>query len=190
MSGWSAQQRPVWRYTNQVNTHGLDSELKSWLIHTDSLTRRLRETCGKQFRVSVLKQAWQRPQLGEAVMLDAPQAQLSFVREVYLRCGSVPWIFAHTVIPHRAALGALRRLTHMGNRPLGEVLFSDPSVRRGPLQIARIDPGSLLYARAEAGADFEKKPIWGRRSVFYLYNQPLLVSEIFLPALGQIQNRL
>jgi hypothetical protein len=48
---------------------------------------------------------------------------------------------------------------------LGEVLFTDPGVRRGPVAIARIAAGQRLHQRAFAGFAEPPDTIWGRRSI-------------------------
>ena len=62
-----------------------------------------------------------------------------------------PWVFARTLIPARTLRGRGRRLTRLGSRPLGQVLFADPKVRRDPVEIARIVAGQRMHQRAFAG---------------------------------------
>ncbi|MCK5090914.1 MAG: hypothetical protein KAR30_00150, partial [Gammaproteobacteria bacterium] len=63
--------------------------------------------------------------------------------------------------------------------------FADNSMRRGELEIASIVPGQRLFDLATSGLKNKPDMIWGRRSVFYLSDKPLLVSEIFLPELTE-----
>jgi len=72
-------------------------------------------------------------------------------------------------------------LTHLKSKPLGAVLFADPTMERGPVEIARLTHGDKLYPVAMRRHDRAATAIWGRRSVFRLGGLPLLVSEIFLP---------
>jgi chorismate--pyruvate lyase len=66
---------------------------------------------------------------------------------------------------------------------LGDILFRDKSMRRSPMQIARIETGELFHDWSLRGVKLsaDAGPVWGRRSVFRLSGKPLLVSEIFLP---------
>jgi len=136
--------------------------------------------------VQLLEQCWARPMRNESLALGVRRWNYGLVRQVKLLCGNQPWVFARTVIPHSTFRGKQRRLAHLGNKPLGAMLFADTSMRRGELEIASIVPGQRLFDLATS--DLKKKPemIWGRRSVFYLSGKPLLVSEIFLP--GLIEN--
>ena len=157
--------------------------LANWLFDRGSLTRRLRCICADRFRVRVLRQGWTRPGRDEARVLKLRMEAWAWIREVQLLCGDQPWVFARTLIPVLTLGGRGRRLTRLGTRPLGEVLFADPTIRRGPVEIARIGFDQRLHRRAFA--DFIEPPdaIWGRRSVFWIDGRPLLVCEIFLPAL-------
>ena len=68
-------------------------------------------------------------------------------------------------------------------RPLGGFLFACPSLKRGEVELARLAPGNAVYERAMARLQLPPQPLWGRRSVFRLQDKPLLVAEIFLPAI-------
>lgn len=155
--------------------------LPVWLLDPGSLTQRLRCACAGIFRVRVLDQGWARPSRDEAAALRLRQSVWAWTREVQLLCNEQPWVFARTVIPARTLKGRGRRLTALGTKPLGAVLFADPGVQRGPVEIARIVAGQSLHQRAFAGFAEPPKVIWGRRSVFRIDRDPLLVLELFLP---------
>jgi chorismate--pyruvate lyase len=179
-----------WRPIATISRRDLPASLVSWLLHTPSLTRRLRADCCDGFRVRVLSQNWRRPLHNERIALGMAHHEVGLVREVHLLCRRRPWVFARTVIPLQTMTGSVRRLARLGAKPLGGLLFADPSVRRGALEIARIAPGDSLYDSATGGAGGTGgAPIWGRRSVFHLDNKPLLVSEIFLSEVGEGEGR-
>jgi len=163
--------------------HGVPVALLDWLLDPASLTRRLQRTCKGEFRVVPVEQHWQRPMLNEAQALGVLPHERCFVREVRLLCDDQPWVFARTVIPVRTLTGPRRRLLRLGNKPLGAVLFADRSMVRSGIEIARLLPEQPLFVRATAGLSPLPTSIRGRRSVFFLNHQPLLVSEIFLPAI-------
>ncbi len=171
------------RWQDQRPARGLPEDLARWLFDPGSLTRRLRQCCPNQFRVRVLWQGWSRPDRDEAGILRLRQDALAWTREVQLLCGDQAWVFARTLIPAVTLRGRARRLTRLGSRPLGEVLFTDRKVRRGPMQIARIVAGQCLHRRAFAGFGKIPEAVWGRRSLFRMDGRPLLVCELFLPDL-------
>ena len=108
------------------------------------------------------------------------------VREVFLRCGAVPVVFAHSVIRLEGLRGAWRWLGSLGTRPLGAALFSDPRVQRTPLAFRAIGPRHPLFRRATVVPASSLRPLWARRSLFLLEGAPLLVTEIFLPGILEL----
>ena len=113
--------------------------------------------------------------------LTVPQGQLALVRHVFLLCAGKPWVFARSVIPPRTLRGAHRRLANLGTRPLGAILFSDRSVRRGEVRVCELKPRQPLFDLASAALDRPPEGAWARRSIFTLREKPLLVTEVFLP---------
>lgn len=172
---------PHWRSRPPLWRRDWPADLTDWLFDAGSLTRRLRRRCPGRLRVQVLRQGWMRPDQDEARALQLRLDAWAWIREVQLRCSERPWVFARTIIPARTLSGRGRRLTWLGTRPLGEALFTDPRVRRGPVEVARMVAGQRLYQRAAAGCGEPPETLWGRRSVFRLDRHPLLVCEIFLP---------
>lgn len=146
---------------------------RSWLTDSGSLTQRLIQQSQGEFRVEVVRQGWQRPTQSESCALGIRPRQFALIREVRLMGNNQPWVYARSVIPATTLTGRQRQLRMLGNRSLGTLLFSDPTMRRGPLQISQ-----LRLA--------DKSKVWARRSVFYLSEKPLLVCEVFLPALEQV----
>lgn len=162
----------------------LKTEVRDWLFAAGSLTLRLQLHCaGKgDFSVRVLKQSRKRPAADERQLLGLRDYQVALVREVQLLCADQVWVFARTVVPLRTLTGRGRRLAALGNRPLGAMLFADKSVCRRRLQVARLTAGNDIFDSAAQVLAEVPRIIWGRRSLFYYQQRPLLVSEIFLPA--------
>lgn len=152
-----------------------------WLAHTGSLTQRLRECCA-DFNVRLVRQVRARPFEDERAPLGIPARESAWIREVVLRCGERPVIFAHTVLPAANERGAWHLLAGLGARPLGELLFTDPLIAREPLRFARIDARHPLHARARAATGTHAPALWARRSLFRRQGRAILVTEIFLPA--------
>jgi len=176
-----------WRPLSQLRWRSPAVWPRSWLADDRSLTRRLQAACGPGFRVHVLYQGWGRPASGEARLLGMRRGEAAILREVELCCGKAVWVFARTVMPARSLRGPLRRLARLGERPLGAVLFSHRAMRRGPAQTVRLLPRHALFQTATASLSRRPAELWGRRSLFFLSGRPLLVSEIFLPALFDVR---
>jgi chorismate--pyruvate lyase len=174
---------PDWHVATRLHRREVPEPVLRWLLDPASLTRRILATCQGKFRVEVLSQGWARPQHNEMRELGMRQGSTGFVREVHLLCDDRPWVFARTVIPRTTLTGPRRCLTRLKSRPLGAVLFADPSMQRGPVEIAQLTPCDKLYPAAILHLPRHPEIIWGRRSLFTLGGKPLLVSEIFLPGI-------
>lgn len=156
---WCALRRPV--------AGDAPYTLRKWLLDKGSLTQHLVRASQGDFRVEVMRQAWSRPTRSEALALGIPPREICLIREVQLIGRAEPWVYARSIIPVTTLTGRQRRLKALGNRSLGTVMFRDPSMRRGPLQVSKLRLGN-------------NESVWARRSVFHLANKPLLVAEVFL----------
>ena len=183
----SFAREPRWHPATGWHLRKAPGELQPWLVSKDSLTQRLIKASEGHFQVQLLVAGWQRPQHNECRLLGLGDDEYAFVRQVYLLGREQVWVYARSVIPHATTRGPLKSLTRLGNRPLGEILFTNPRIRRGRLQIARIVPGQAMYNEASRHGELSRSPLWGRRSLFWLQQHPLLVSEIFLPAIAETQ---
>lgn len=174
-----------WKPHRYFLRSSIPADLSGWLLDRESLTLRLQQLCPAPppggFRVQVLSQLQAMPRLDEMQALAMQPREMAVIRQVLLLCGKQPWVYARTVIPVSSLRGKLQQLTGLGTRPLGGVLFADPGMRRGMLELAEIFPGQAVFAAATAHMQHQPASIWGRRSVFRLSGKPLLVSEIFLP---------
>ncbi len=178
---------PVWVPKTRFVRSQASPAILHWLLDRASLTQRIIGACDGLFRVRVLSQHWTRPMSNEAKALGMRRSGHALVRQVLLLCNDVPWVYARTVIPRRTLTGRQRRLAHLKSRSLGAMLFADPSMRRGELQLVRLTDRDKLHAIVAQQLDQPPAVIWGRRSVFTLSKKPLLVSEIFLPVMEGYQ---
>ncbi len=179
------QNAPQWRIEARWSRWLIPRELLGWLLDPASLTHRIKQHCRGRFRVRVLAQGWGRPRPDERRALGMQAAERALIRQVQLLCDDEPWVFARSIIPVTTLSGPQRRLARLGDRPLGAFLFADPSMQRGPVELACIPRQSHIYRMATTGLGVKPACIWGRRSVFQVGNKPLLVCEVFLPDLAQ-----
>lgn len=169
-----------WFGQQQCQNKLIKKNLKSWLFDTGSLTARLLKHCPDQFSVQLVSLKRSTPTPDEASALSLNPRSQAIIREVLLCCDNRPVIYARTIIPLSSLRGALRGLAMLGNQPLGVVLFADKSMKRRSVEVASISPGHKYYSWTGYKG---KEKIFGRRSVFVLKGQELLVSEFFLPDL-------
>lgn len=175
------QQVPQWKDSHRCQLTPVDNMLESWLYETGSLTRRLRSIYGSAFAVEVLFNRWKPAFVDECQLLDLPHQRYQLIREVLLHAKGVPLILARTVLPEPTIAIAHRNLSHLGSRPLGEVIFSYPDLERRRRQISRVDAKQWMPSLSRRLMLDEA--CWGRRTVYAIHQQPLLVAEFFLPAL-------
>lgn len=171
MTTWNT---PAWRA----------GDWRGWLEDHGSLTRRLQSVC-PHLRVQRLRQHIASPLRDEYRQLGLRRGQRALIRDVLLICGDTPLVYAHSVIPLAGLDGPWVALSRLGNRPLGAALFADPKVRRFPLEYRQLDARHPLYSAAVAHLDRAPRRLWMRRSQFALAGHPLLVTEVFLPAVRE-----
>lgn len=170
------ESEPKWIFSSHSICKNLPSDLNSWLNESESLTQRLRNQF-ENIRVQVLFEKQETPFLTEWQTLNLPEKRYCLVREVVLLSNQTPLILARTVIPAKTLKITQGNLARLGSRPLGEILFSAPSLERESYGITKVEP--TLWA-----TDFDIiTPLWGRRTQYSICKQPMLVSEFFLPSL-------
>lgn len=157
--------------------------LHPWLTERGSLTAMLMAHF-PEISVKVLFQGWQKAHLDEAH--EQEQGHIA-CREVLLQSQHTPLVYAHSI----TSAAALRKGFHLfgrtGSRPLGALLFADPTIRRSHLSWCCIDQRHPLWQKAQAAVGTLPQRLWARRSVFYAGHDQLLVTEVFLPALLKTQ---
>ncbi len=172
-------QEPNWLGSRPGLRHHLPETVQSWTYESGSLTQRLRSYYGPGVAVKVLLQCWKTPYLSEHRLLKLPAHEYVLTREVLLYVKSKPLILARTVIPKSTVKTAKSNLSKLGNRPLGEIIFSSPKLERIAMDVTLIQMPtwkSSLLEQVEINA-----PVWGRRTVYGIASKHMLVSEFFLP---------
>lgn len=131
----------------------------------------------------MLTEEWVKPDHSEAKLLGIPPVQKVLLRQVHLKCGDQLCVYARSVIPLSTLQGKHQRLQYLGNKPLGEYLFANPTLKRSKIEWSKLDKGSSLFSIALDHQTESEQAIWGRRSLFQIDTKSLLVSEFFLPVL-------
>ena len=147
---------------SKLNWHGIDyfdeipEKVLFWIRDDQSLTQKLKKRYS-DFRVEVHKQ--EELEIYNHEINQLGNEEQFIVREVFLCGDNNPVVFARSVIPINTKTESIMKI---GNKPLGEILFTDSSIIREPIEIT-------LH-----------NDIWGRRSVFIMNSSRILVSEFFL----------
>lgn len=155
---------------------------KDWLTRGGSLTAHLR-TLGA-VTVRVTREAVDLPFDDEYTALAIAPRTPVWVREVVLSVDGKPFVAAHSIVPLAASTGVWQAMRRLRTRPLAELLYSDSSVSRSSLVSRRLTARHPLHRLAlrEMG-DARIHALLARRSVFERYGEPLMVTEVMLPAL-------
>ncbi|WP_150049435.1 MULTISPECIES: chorismate--pyruvate lyase family protein [Methylomonas] len=153
--------------------------LQPWLQEQGSLTKRLRRYFGANVAVSLLFHQWQPAFVEECRQLAVPHSRYQLIREVLLHADGVPLVLARTVLPAATIKIAQRNLSHLGTRPLGEVIFSYPdlALTQRDFSLATAAQWSTAVRLRFLG----EQAVFGRRTLYGIHRQPLLVAEFFLP---------
>lgn len=179
----SLQLSPAWYRAKKPFRFPLPSKEKKWLLDEGSLTKRLVSCCQGHFWVQVMGQQMCVPLYDERMALGMHRAETAWIREVYLYCDTIRWVYARTIIPMGTLHGGGRRLTGLGDRPLGALLFADPRAGRESMEVTALHNRHALYYKALGVRKDGPSMIWARRTQFRYFGSPLLVHEVFLPEL-------
>jgi chorismate--pyruvate lyase len=176
----TADPRPLaacWRNTeHRIGANHPPAEVLAWLRHTGSLTRLLRQQFGASMTLLLDGERWIGTSAGEAQLLQISPRLRCLERRIVLALPDRPLVMGRTVIPITSLRGPWRRLKRLGTRPLGDLLFSHPNVRRHAPQMTALNAGHPLFP------DLTRRA-WARRSLFELDHLPILVYELFRPEL-------
>ena len=164
---------PVWLEQGQLPALP-DTQTLDWLFDEGSLTRRLTAISDNAFSVLPLYEGWQVLRPDECAALDLPEGVQGWVREVYLRGHGEPWVFARSVAGKSSLQEGGLNMDELGNRSLGELLFSDQAFERGALQVCH-------YPRNWFPQADQVDHLWARRSRFARANLSVLVAAVCLP---------
>lgn len=170
------------QWQNNTDAIVCDPTVLSWLLDASSLTKKL-EMKSQVLTVEVKQQ----------VKTDAKHSPLSayfqasekvLVREVLLKCDGIAHVFAQTEIPSQTLSNKHKKLESIGTTSLGKFLFQEASLKRSDIEIAEFLVGSPAHQLCHSLQQTCNHSLWARRSLFYIENKPLLVTEVFLPASG------
>lgn len=158
------------------------AELHPWLAEPGLLTARVRRSCGERTQFALLRLE-PGPLDGALAVRMGVHDDGCLLREIEFACGGIRWIFAQSVFPD-STVQEHPWLANLGAIALGEQLLARHDVSREPLEYRALDAGHALAAAAgiEGGGP---RPPWARRALYQLSGRPILVQEVFMPAIGR-----
>lgn len=175
-SYFGLKQQPHWVPAGLVGRLKGSQSLNSWLLDPGSLTAKIRLSC-PEMEVNILSETYEKPLVSEIQQLQIPRSQKAWVRCVFLKCNGHPIVYARTVIPNWEPGNPWYALKHLGNRPLGEVLFQLPGLKRTPFLVTQTDAVNWPHFKLSTS---EQIKTFARKSTFIQDKYPLLLTEAFI----------
>ena len=179
-----------WKTITSSQTGQIPDSVREWLCKPFVLSQALRRVCDN-FSVEISDQCVKSLYADEIAALKCYESDTGYIRETYLGDVGNPLVYARVTMPESTYQANKEDLENLGNRPIGEtMLYKDPSLTRSEFEIKRITQDDELLFDALVHLNFyraviEKNTIghelWARRSVFTLYGNPLLITEVFMP---------
>lgn len=161
----------------------LPPRVRDWVLLQTSMTARIQQVAGVPIAVEVLRQTTGRLHEDERHFFTDPPARHGTLREVCLSARGMPLLIARTALTSRR-LQAHPTIRELGNQALGSLLFAggraSPWTAREVIHLQADSPLFALVRRRHRGV---QAGYWARRTLFRLFDEPLLVTEIFLPGL-------
>ncbi len=182
--------RSAWNRVDSGELHQAPRKWQPWLSDTGSLTQKIERAIGQKLEVLVLRDCRQNLNSDESRYFHF-KIKRCRIREVLLCANGIPLVMAHSIIPSTSSSGSNHEVLRLGKKPLGAVLFAKTrmhSKQKPTREIARLDKQSAL--RKKCFQQYPELPSvsWARRTLYQLKGHPLLVSEVFLPALLNYPN--
>lgn len=157
----------TWFEESALDSLRVASAWHSWLLDRGSLTSRLIQFSGGEFRVNVLSETWQRPHRRESLKLGLPQHLTARIREVELLCNDTPMVFARSIIPLSLYRQEPSTFQGLGSKPLGHLLFKAGRARNRQRSIT-------VCNHPKQGQ------VYGRATPYQYHGAEILVSEFFI----------
>jgi len=172
-----------WHPAERLGQMNMEPHLRRWLIGKDLVTLRMKAMCGEHFALRVVDQ-WSGQLAAEhKTALRCADGDALF-RDAEMSASGKVWVFERTILPD-STLCAHPWLAELGDAALGETLSDLSAVERGVYDYAWLPSGESVTARALRDAQVKPAGLWGRRSRLTLRGAPLLIQELFLPAMGR-----
>ncbi|MBT8543423.1 chorismate lyase [Polynucleobacter paneuropaeus] len=174
-----------WNRVDSGELHLAPCRWQRWLSDTGSLTQKIEEHIAQKLEVRVLRDSRQTLNSDESRYFHF-QPQRCRVREVLLCKGNTPLVIARSVIPASSILGGNQGLLRLGNKPLGAVLFAkkpNSSKRKVLREICYLSKRDPFWQHFQKLYPSLPSKLWARRTLYQLKGKPILVCEVFLPAL-------
>jgi chorismate--pyruvate lyase len=173
-----------WLPAERLGQLTVDAHVRPWLIGKGLLTLRMKAACGERFALRLVDQWTGLLSAAHRSALGATD-NAGLFRDVEMSCGEQVWVFAQTIMPD-STLCAHPWLAELGDSALGETLSDLSGLERSSYEYAWLPVAEPVTARALRDAEIKPAGLWARRSRVSLRSAPMLMQELFLPAIGRV----
>lgn len=172
----------TWQPLSTLSISEIPLKFRDAFTSKDSMTHHFKKQLGTDFHLSLLGQTSQRLLESESMVLHLDPNEKHVVREIVMGKQDEPWLFARCVLPNNLFSGETATLfSTLGQKPLGELLFNDPTLKRSEFEWGIINKEEQDYPLLLSFLT-NNTVIWARRSLFIFKEKPLCLSEFFLPS--------
>ena len=140
-----------------------NKEILSWLNEPGSITSRIKSF--SNFKLKLLKDGPGEVDIIEDDLIISNYEENN-IREVILLSNEEPLIYAKSIIPLETIKLGLNILGNLKENPLGDILFSNPEIKKK----------YMLFARFQS----KEEIFYGRKGIYTVKGYPFSVCEIFL----------
>ena len=170
-----------WLPAERLGQVSLDPRLRAWMIGNGLLTLRLKGACKETFHLHLIDQ-WTGLLQASHQQILRTQDTAALFRDVEMECDGRVWVFAQSIVPD-TTLSAYPWLAELGDSALGETLSGLSGYERSSYEYGWLPADHSVAARALRNAEVRPAGLWARRSRIWLRGAPILVQELFLPAI-------
>jgi chorismate--pyruvate lyase len=180
------QMNAIWHDLSPQSIKLAPPLMRSWIALDSSMTAAVGRVAGGAIEVSVKRQ--EDGALHDDERMFFPAGGQATLREVCLSSQECPLLVARTSFTSDI-LRLHPQIVQLGTKPLGSLLFmGGVAARHSARQFREIKPDQPLYDLVRWRHKGPQTSYWGRRTLFWLFDAPLLVTEIMLPELVDSPN--
>ena len=117
--------------------------------------------------------------------MHARSGDIMWVREICMSINNTAAVVARSLTPLNASRSVWHAMRRLRTRPLADILYHDPAIVRSVFECCIVKPSLPIHKTVGRAAQLPTGPgfaLLARRSVFWKNNQPLQVTECFLPS--------
>lgn len=173
-----------WRALNSADRIKISPKLRKWLFYSGSSTKQFRLHQVNSLTINVLNQCWETALPNEQKILQINNRSCALVREVLIYGNQQLLMYGRSIFPQYFFVGKNKFFrSALTNRPLGDLLFKDPSMQRSAFEFALLQYNRCDFTTLRPFLENQDDSLWARRSIFITNHQPLLLTEVFFPGI-------